>query len=132
MNSVLVLMAAVTVVPASGPEIVSGETEQGLDLRGEWEGVLCDKWGGFCPVRMTTEVLVGQYSSNSGAYIRILTDVRDEGGGKFSMKGWRGIYRQDGPHLSFCFRGDSLGHPTDFRGGNGQTLAILHRVKPRK
>jgi hypothetical protein len=38
MSTLVLILAAGTTVPGSGPEKVSAEMVQGLDLRGEWEG----------------------------------------------------------------------------------------------
>ena len=46
-SALAMILTAAMAVPASGPEKVSGEVEQGLDLRGEWEGLLWKEQGDF-------------------------------------------------------------------------------------
>jgi hypothetical protein len=43
-----------------------------------------------------------------------------------------GIYQRHGSRLMICLRDAKVGRPTSFKGGDGQSLLILHRVKPRK
>jgi hypothetical protein len=40
MSTLAIVLTAAMVVPGNGPEMVSWEMEQGLDLSGEWEGVM--------------------------------------------------------------------------------------------
>jgi hypothetical protein len=39
MSALAMILTAAMAVPRNGPENVSGEVEQGLDLREEWEGI---------------------------------------------------------------------------------------------
>jgi hypothetical protein len=89
----------------------------------------------------TTEVLVASdlIPRNRTACLRIDT-VIDEGNGKFrfelrdkdSVRRCLGIYEQHDDHLRLCFGNTDEQCPRAFRGGDGQNLLILHRVKPRK
>ena len=45
MSSALAMVLMAAMVPGNGPEMVSGEVEQGLDLSGEWEGGIMEKNG---------------------------------------------------------------------------------------
>ncbi|HTU18289.1 MAG TPA: hypothetical protein VMG10_09550 [Gemmataceae bacterium] len=125
------ILTAAMAIPGNGPEMVSGELiEQGLDLSGKWEGT----WQGedsfiFPLVRVAkTGVRFGEGPSF------LDWEIRDEGQGKLSIRTICGtsfgIYEQDGDRLMICT--DSRKRPTTYRGGDGQSLLILHRVKSRK
>jgi hypothetical protein len=120
--SALALVLAAGMVLGDGPGRTSGEVEQGLDLRGRWEG--------------TYIAGIGQGGLMSREGIFGLDDLTDEGGGKLSSgrgKNRRlGIYRQDDDNLIFCIREAGKGRPTSFVPSEDQTLYILNRVKPRK
>jgi hypothetical protein len=97
----------------------SGLVQQGLDIRGRWEGTCIG-------------IEQGRVISLEGIFC--LDDLIDEGGGSLSsrlgMNRGLGIYRQDGDYLIFCESGK--GRPTSFVPSDDKTLYILHRVKPRK
>jgi hypothetical protein len=115
----MVLVAAMA-VPGIGPEKVSGEMDQGLDLRGEWEAL----W-------WNDEGIISWFCFDALCF-----DVVDEGRGKLRATMWQGrqlgIYQRQGDQLNICLRDAEDGRPTSFKGGDGQDLFILHRVKPRK
>src|SRR5262249_54447851 len=107
---VMVLMAAMA-VPGNGPEKVSGEVEQRLDLRGEWEGhcfYMSDK-GDSPPVHFTCKeprILIGEDCFVEGI------ELVDEGQGRvkitrtagvLNQQPSNGIYRHDGNRLLMCF-----------------------------
>ncbi len=136
MSSVLAMVLAT--VTASGPEWVSAETERGLDLRGEWEGLWCvggevkifnghAMWNLLLGVR-------GKACTRSGTLI-CLCEIIDEGNSR--LRGWcnvpdtriHGIYRQERDHLEICFRPVGKQRPTSFHSGDGQYYLILRRVK---
>jgi hypothetical protein len=137
MSTLVLVLATAMVVPGSGPEKVSGEMEQGLDLRGEWEGV----W------KSDTDEYEVHQIGGKGAWsyrrlprgkrgpIYLTPDVADEGKGRLRLM-WGvpclGIYEQDGDCVTICFRDARKGRPTSFRAGDGQHLLIIHRVKPHK
>jgi len=130
-SALAMILAAGMTVPGDVPKEVSGEIEQGLDLRGEWEGTLDN---GRKAKTMSVHL--------SGTRIRFTNDdesvsydhrIVDEGKNKLRFNDkLPGIYRQDGARLNICYRCDGKGRPTSFRGGDGQVLLSLHRVKPRK
>jgi hypothetical protein len=128
----MVLMVAMA-VPGNGPERVSGETEQGLDLRGEWEGVLV--WLGRArPVVLSGETL--WWRRKGSVELWSIDCMIDEGGGKFRFK-WvayptHGIYERRPDTILMCYGSMSEGRPSAFEVGKNRELLILHRVKPRR
>ena len=136
----MILMAAMT-VPWNGPEKVSGEVEQGLDLSGKWQGL---RWRGNGEVRRffidKGEAWCEPLVIGSRKIRIILNDfnVVDEGAGAFRWY-WEtegfcqfGIYKWDYDSLVLCLRETGKGRPTSFRVDENQSLFILHRVKPGK
>ena len=128
---VIVLMAAMA-VPGNGPEMVSGELEQGLDLSGEWEGTLAYE-SKVNHVTLNDFTLVEfQWSRLSISNLK----VQDEGQGRFhGIEGrfrYVGIYEWRGETLILCYREASKGRPTSFQARDAQYVLILHRVKPLK
>jgi len=137
MSALTMILAATVMLPANGPEMVSGEVEQDreLDLRGEWRGMLT--CGGQSEKVILTET--GTFIVNRWSLIPIVgtMDERDERGGKFCFllgghSRYVGIYEWRGDSIALCFRKASKGRPTSFEAGEDQYLVILHRVKPRK
>jgi hypothetical protein len=124
--NLMVAMAA----PGNGPEMVSWEVEQGLDLRGRWEGVYC--YEGYAPSDFWLDA---RDAGPRGGISTSPFELVDEGEGRLRLT-WAdrylGIYRQEGDQLMLCFGNVEEGRPTSFRTGNGQWLLILHRVKPRQ
>ena len=137
---VLILTAAMT-VPASGPEMVSGEIEDRLDLSGEWEVTWMsafDKTGkGKVEDGKLRACIAGSGPMNGGHFAFLSrTDFTDEGDGKLRVN-WAsgsacGIYQYRGDRLLICWRLPDKGRPAYFHAGEDQELFILHRVKPRK
>jgi hypothetical protein len=137
MSSILamVLMAAMA-VPGNGLEMVSAEMEERLDLSGEWEGTWWLPEGQVYPATMDNRLLFGDaFPPHEGAIFFRTPSFRDEGIGKFRIEPkdtnsrWLGIYEQHEGHLLLCFGEDGEQRPRSFRGGDGQHLLILHRVK---
>jgi hypothetical protein len=131
----LVMALAAGVAMGNDPPAVSAETEQSLDLSGEWEGTW---WNGEGTTYRAT-IRGGRLVGHSDGEILIFKTAgfTDEGGGKLHGIGLcegpcLGIYEQDGDLLTLCFREASEGRPTAFRAGDGQHLLILHRVRPRQ
>ena len=133
MSSVLamVLMAAMA-IPGNGPEKVSGEMEQELDLSGEWKGVWSVNEPGWGAGNDVARLAKGKLNDC------VLGRVVDEGHGRcrFHLDDvlCLGIYRQDGGCLVICFRYacSERGYPRTFETGGKRHLLILHRVKPGK
>ena len=135
--STLVLTLAAMAVPGSGPESISAEMVQGLDLRGEWEGLWWKEQGDFIWVGYRDLVGVKGLSYREGELVyRRRFNVVDEGNGMLRATLGRverlGIYQRQSDRLIICLRDAENGRPTSFKGGDGQSLLILHRVKPRK
>jgi hypothetical protein len=123
----MVLMAAMA-VPGNGPEKVSGEVEQGLDLSGDWQLTIEVEHG------LGNVALVA-----AGSKLIKKFDIRDEGEGKVRLRFANGsanellgIYRQEGDHILInCARAPD-GRPTSFEKRESYIRIILHRVKPGK
>jgi len=131
--STLVLTLAAMVVPGNGPETVSGEMEQALDLRGEWVGYEWDEWRTIWAMEVRRGELSGRSLLDNALFFPVLFQMVDEGGGKLRFLDRLGIYQQDGERLIICLGRFAIHeHPKFFRGGEGQELLILRRVKPRK
>jgi hypothetical protein len=137
MSTLVIVLTAAMAVPGNGPDMVSGETRQGLDLNGRWEGTLQAN-GQIQPVR-------GQLEIERGAVtLRILENtvrgpfaVIDEGEGRLRLKmfeiNYFGIYQQGGDRVVLCLRRAKRGgYPTSFVASDDQAVFILHRVKSRK
>jgi hypothetical protein len=134
--SAFVLILAAGMVLGDGPERVSGEVEQGLDLSGRWAGILRTDYGVTREVEIRDEdqeVLIRRDGSLEhygwfGAW--------DEGAGRLSMvwrgEFWLGIYKQEDDQLTICIRLGSEVRPTEFTPGDWQNVFILRRVKARK
>jgi hypothetical protein len=134
--SAFVLVLAAGVV-SSGPEVVSGEVEQRLDLRGKWEGTWVTP-SDVAPYKVIIEKNQFRWFYPDGDGGCVYWDASDEGTGRLRItwhhaSGLGGIYRQDGDRLLICFR-IGEGRPTDFRFGRNpdQCVLTLRRIKPGK
>jgi hypothetical protein len=146
---VMALAAGITV--GSGPEAVSGEMAGSLPTQGWWQGKWMTSRGDTRDVKLS-----GVVTPSPSAFTVFLPVIglpkpvpctcgywrMDEGRGAVRMK-WSidprkelsaclGIYGWAGNRLRICFREENKGRPTSFRGGDGQHLLILYRVKPDK
>ena len=128
MSTLVLTLAAAMTVPGNGPEAVSAEMEQGLDLSGNWQ--------------MTIEVehdLGNVALVAAGSKLIKKFDIRDEGEGKVRLRFANGpanellgIYRQEGDHILInCARAPN-GRPTSFENRKSYIQITIHRVKPRK
>jgi hypothetical protein len=133
-SALAMVLTAAMAVPGNGPEKVSGEVEQGLDLRGEWEGTWRNPgWPGEADDLIYLSGTKFSISVKGSPFISFYHTIVDEGDNKLRFsEGLAGIYRQDGGRITICLRAADKGRPTDFQAGNGQHLITLHRVKPRK
>jgi hypothetical protein len=130
----MILTTAMT-VPGNGPEMVSGEMEQRLDLRGEWEGSLDSGAALIYKANLRENRLVGRRGIGSIQFPRFLVEEDGKGTIRATLGSGRvvkGIYRWEGDRVLICFRWSDSLRPTSFRADNLQWLLILHRVKPRK
>ena len=137
-SALAMVLTAAMAVPASGPEKVSAEMEQGLDLRGEWEGVWWNASHEAGQVEWTRDGwITGKFSYNRFQYLHC-DMIRDEGAGQFRYERFDGdrevfgIYRQDGDRLVLCIGRTGAGRPASFTPDDHRCLLILPRVKPRK
>ncbi len=131
MSALAIIVTAAMVVPADLPEKGSREMTYSFYLSGEWEGIGLDE-NGQAYRRVFLDHLRFRYETdNVGG--DFWTPFIFENGGKLRYRGCAsilGIYRQEAERLYICYRQGS--RPTTYRGGSGQTLLILHHVKPRK
>jgi hypothetical protein len=133
MPALAMILTAVLVVPGDVPERESCEVEQGLDLRGDWEGTIIYKDNRTdCVTLAHCRLIVWSWSSVDLRSWK----MREEGRGKFrvvfDLRDYLGIYEWRGDTVVLCIRPMSKGRPMSFQAGDGRTLLILHRVKPRK
>ena len=134
----MILTAAMT-VPMNGPEKVSGEIEQRLDLRGEWEGTWQDATTGKGGVKAKAEMLADDFycaKEPNLTFFRGFAEPYDEGAGKMRFEleagDMLGIYQQDGDRVILCLGEVSGTRPDSFQVRKRRILLILHRVKPRR
>jgi hypothetical protein len=133
-SALAMVLTAAMAVPGNGPETVSAEMEQGLDLSGRWEGVYINADEGMMEARLR-DGGIGLATGEGGSFIKSI--FTDEGGGsvRFILNDaapYLGIYEQQEDDIVICFRFTDDGRPTSIRVADGPYLLILHRVKPRK
>lgn len=131
MTALAMILTAAMADPGNGPDRVSAEMEQGLDLSGEWEGT----WEFHRRESFRIKLTPTEFHIDKGESTAILRNpiIFDEGKNKLRLRGSLGIYQQDGDRLLICVGGAGINQcPTSFRIGDGQSLLSLHRVKPRK
>ncbi len=131
MSTLVLVMAAGMAIPGDVPREAMEEIEQGLDLRGQWEGRLGIEPG---------STPVASYKDGRLTVIRpdgpcsVAMKVIDEGGGKcrcrLAGQEVLGIYQWQGEQLVLCI-GRHEKRPATFQIEDG-LLLILHRVKPSK
>ena len=140
-SALAMILAAGMTVPGDVPKEAMEEIEQGLDLRGRWEGFL---FMGDKRKPWEVAIVIGSEKKQGVAsfdlrLLLLLGRVVDEGKGRFRasdkyavLEDILGIYQQDGDRLMICYRDASKGWPTSFLSCKDQSLVILHRVKPAK
>jgi hypothetical protein len=134
MSTLVLVLTAAMMVPGDGPEKVSWEVEQKLDLSGEWEGTFWDSQSknkeGWT-VKLSDDWLVFERGADT---YRMLWQMTDEGGGKVKLKLWRtvyvGIYRQESDRVLIALCDIKKARPVSFPLGDDQSFLILHRAKP--
>jgi hypothetical protein len=135
--STLVLMLVMT-VPGDGPAPVSAEMEERLDLSGKWEGNVSHQEGFSVGAWLEGSRLVEWDFLGNGPRIAVSYQVSNSGDvpGRFRLilngERYVGIYKRSSDAVILCYRLAGRGYPTSFRAGDGQSLLILRRVKPRK
>jgi hypothetical protein len=139
-SALAIVLTAAMAVPGNGPERVSGEMEQGLDLRGEWEGIW---WhGSDCAgvAEWSDGMIMGRFG-DSPCFLFLFLNwcfIKDEGDGRCLYENFPGdrdrlgIYEQDADRLVICIGRTDKRRPSSFTTGDDRHLLILHRVKPRK
>lgn len=145
MSALAMILTAAMVVPGDGPTMESGEVvqlPQPLNLREcWWEGFYQSPKGRWLPA--ASNVLCGpdfviEATLPNGSHCAVLhldKSLIDEGNGKLSIAkevAYLGIYKQEDDRVIISLRPAEKGYPTKFGAGDGQSLLILHRVKPRK
>lgn len=130
MSALAMILTATMAVVGNGPEKVSDEVEQRLDLKGEWEGT----WNTHLGKRFLIRLTPTEFHLDNGETTGVLRyPMSDEGNGKLRFRGRLGIYQQDGDRLLICLAKTRTNQrPTSFRIDEGQHLLLLHRVKLRK
>jgi hypothetical protein len=132
--SAFLLTLAAGMALGDGPSARSSEVEQRLDLSGEWRGSWIDDHGHFFEVRTFGKRLLAD--DGLGNMIALYTSsFEDGGGGRFAIVirmqvFYHGIYKWDNGYLFLCFCETKRECPVSFRGGDGQELLRLRRVKP--
>jgi hypothetical protein len=128
----MVLMAAMA-VPGNGPEKVSVEIEQGLDLTGEWEGVWLDSKGGTKVRLQDGELFLRPMPCT---ILLIPFSVKSAGKRQLQLKingsSHRARYRCEDDRVVICYSEVGEKCPDSMRLDKGREFLILHRVKPGK
>ncbi|HTU21909.1 MAG TPA: hypothetical protein VMG10_27975 [Gemmataceae bacterium] len=127
-SALAMILTAATMIPANGPEMVSAEFVQGLDLSGKWEGTLWTKQGEVGRVQIDPKVILIESAGDTVGFST--SNLIDEGDGKLDFKGHLGLYRQADDVLLICV-GDAKTRPLSI-GKEYGTLFVLRRIKPRK
>lgn len=143
MTAMAMILTAAMTVPGDGPEKVSGEIVQGLDLGGDFEGTWRHAGGWLMTATSTHQpvldetpggIIIGEMPG--GVLFIRHASITDEGKGRFRVTdngvSFLGIYKQSEEQIILCFRPEKERYPTAFQGGKGQHLLILHRVKSRE
>lgn len=123
MTALAIILTAAMVLPENGSEKVSGEMvreAQPLDLSGEWEVTWQDSLGRTWQGKLKNGRLECKRPGLTAHGTLKSGDEKE------------GIYKWEGDRLFLCFSTGRNGRPTSFRGGAGQELFILRRIKPRK
>jgi hypothetical protein len=130
----MVLMAAIA-IPGNGPEKVSGEMVQELDLSGKWEGTF--RLDDFL---IGAEMTAGILNIKEG-FLPETNPLRviNEGDGRLCLMEMEqdrvfalGIYMWERHCVIFHIRADEKGRPLSFDDVRDTCIYNLHRVKPRK
>ena len=136
-SALAMILAAGMTVPSIGPEKVSGEIEERLELSGKWEGNVSHHEGISISALLEGGRLVEWEWLGNGPRIAVSYQVSISGvPGRFRLilngERYVGIYKRSSDTVILCYRLAGRGYPTSFRAGDGQHLLTLRRVKPRK
>ncbi len=138
--SALAMILAAGMTVGSGPEQVSGETEQRLDVRGKWEGYHFLLFGESSErVQLQGEEL--KVALPDGLYATHEIEFTDKGrgsvhiilavGGVVTCR-FRGVYRYEGDRLIICYGKPGIPENPSIWADIGQHFLVFRRVKPRK
>jgi hypothetical protein len=132
-SALTIVLMATMAVPGNGPEMVSAKAVEGLDLRGEWSGVVV--WLGRArPVVLSGGTL--WWRRKGSVELWSIDNIKDDGDGKFRLE-WdgystNGIYEQRLDTVLMWYSSNSEESAAVFKSGINRLFLILHRVKPRK
>lgn len=121
MSALTMILTAAMAVPGDGPAKAPAEMVQTLDMSGEWEGTWKDSLGYLWKAKLRNGQLECKGEDTIARGALKSCDVKKEG-----------IYKWEGNRLFICFAIGQNKRPKSFRGGKGQELFILHRVKSCK
>jgi hypothetical protein len=132
--SALAMILAAGMAVGNGPEKVSGEMEERLNLSGEWEGELYHA----CGTSFTVSYQGGTLIATNGEQVETMhVQFIDEGNGKLrgTEKGKGdalGIYKWERQSLILCIGLSGRPRPSSFQQDDEHSLLILRRVKARQ
>ena len=130
--SPFVAVIAIGAVLGNGLDQPSAEATNRIDLRGRWEGWWLAEDGKAYRVR----VKVTRFECPDRGIChnwKVVEDANGELHLRTPLMNAAAIYRQDGDHLTICFRDVTKGdRPTSFSGAENHHLLLLDRVKPGK
>lgn len=136
---IIEMMLICTMNCADCPRTVSSDMkyeQQPLNLRGQWKGTWRHAQGFVMPASLSASEdgrIMGIL--DAGVIFIHVDSIIDEGEGTFRIKegkGFVGIYKVRKESIALCFRPSVQGYPRVFRGGDGQHLLILRRIKTEK
>jgi hypothetical protein len=137
--SIFAMILTAAMLTGDTPKKEAEETKKMPECRGEWTGLWWDGSNNQWLARIHNSQLSGMSPNDPCADVPKTGPVRwkDEGEGKCifyrGQEPHNGIYRLEGENLQICFNSvDRSKRPISFKGGDGQHLLTLHRVKPQK
>lgn len=131
MSTLVLVLATAMAVPGSGPEMVSDEVEQGLDLSGEWEGRWQISEGGGKHIDLSNGML-SFWDFSLPSRFQIQNQTGNRLCIQWSGRPYLGIYKRCDDRILICLRVAEDGPPTSFGFGEDRVILTLRRVKPQK
>lgn len=139
MSALAIILTAAMAIPGNGPEMELGEVAetQRLDLSGEWEGLWEPGDGTIWQAELEDCRFEATRGNGPQVWFQVWEQhITDEGGARIRIEvGCHvhlGIYKQQNDRIVVCYGKHGQARPTSFRAVDGQSLLMLHRVKPRK